>query len=657
LGTLAYADTDNSVILSSYRNTGFALDLNDHVLTVTNGLRIEAPLTTEDRNYERVTTVNRYIDASGSTLNVGGDLVVNSQLTYAGYTGWTQGADGQWGVAGVDDDNNSSWAVGPDGQPGVALVDDDGDTVVDNITELGFAGSDDVFTNRTDDLSEAGWAGSDDVLTLYEHRNMGITGDALTVINLQGSFTSNVRAMDATFNGLTLSTVNLLGGDPYGFPETFEVTGDPLAMSFAAGSGAIGVLNIGADGDVASVALVNDYVNDNDPTNTAKVKDGEVLLVGSLSIINGKLDCNGNGVLVNSSTLSISENGTLDLHTFATLSEGSVYPAFAGIGDQTATWSTFKARVVDSTPGNEALTFEPYYDSLQNLTFWKVPGSGPLPPDADQSEVTATTPVVADGVATSTITITVKDAEGTTMEGLAGDISVVVGGSNNSVSAVTEVGAGVYTATVASTTAEVKTVTVTVSTVELSDKPTVVFTAPPLPDLVITASLDYGWVYPNTPVTTQNRHKSVLTVDITSGSVVGETYAITLGENGGAVTNFQVTQPVAIVAGTPATVDILGGLRTTAVSGTYTINVTVTGTPGGQVATQNVTLKLRLLGDIVEDDIVNASDKLEMNKKLNGLENLAGITLRDLDLSGDGALVNAEDKLAINQILNGLIVP
>ena len=77
----------------------------------------------------------------------------------------------------------------------------------------------------------------------------------------------------------------------------------------------------------------------------------------------------------------------------------------------------------------------------------------------------------------------------------------------------------------------------------------------------------------------------------------------------------------------------------------------------GQAATQDVTLKLRLLGDIVEDGIVNASDKLEMNKKLNGLANLPGITLRDLDLSGDGALVNAEDKLAINQVLNGLIVP
>jgi len=311
---------------------------------------------------------------------------------------------------------------------------------------------------------------------------------------------------------------------------------------------------------------------------------------------------------------------------------------------------------VDAGPNTEN-TGETYGTTVHIFAVSGTPASELPVPDAEQSEVTATTPVVADGVATSTITITVKDAEGTTMEGLSGDIVINVSGTNNTVSAVTEVGAGVYTATLSSTTAEVKTVTVTVSGVVLADQPTVTFTAPPLPELVITAGLDYDWVYPNTPVTTQNRHKSVLTVDITGGSVVGETYAITLGENGGAVTNFQTAASTPIVPGTPATVDILGGLRTTAVPGTYTINVTVTGTPGGQVATQNVTLKLRLLGDIVEDGIVNASDKLEMNKKLNGLANLPGITLRDLDLSGDGALVNAEDKLAINQVLNGLIVP
>ena len=179
----------------------------------------------------------------------------------------------------------------------------------------------------------------------------------------------------------------------------------------------------------------------------------------------------------------------------------------------------------------------------------------------------------------------------------------------------------------------------------------------PPPELVVAASTDFSWVYQNTAVTTADRHQSVLTVNITGGSVGGETYAITVGENGGAVANFQITQPVAIVAGTPQTVDVLGGRRDLSTAGSYTLNVTVTGTPGAQTATVNVPLALRLLGDIDGDGAVTASDKLEMNKNLNGLATLPGIGLRELDLTGDGATVNAEDKLVINQVLNGLIVP
>ena len=185
------------------------------------------------------------------------------------------------------------------------------------------------------------------------------------------------------------------------------------------------------------------------------------------------------------------------------------------------------------------------------------------------------------------------------------------------------------------------------------------------PTLAIAASFHVGWVYQNTPTTTFDRHQSVLTVSITGGSAAGQTYAITVKEGGGAVTNFQVAQPVAIVPGTPQTMSVLGGRRATTtpspvVGGVYqpyTLNVTVTGTPLVQTATLAVPLVLRLLGDIDGDGSVNAADKLEMNKNLNGLANLEGITLRNLDLTGDGVSVNAEDKLAINQVLNGLTVP
>ena len=74
---------------------------------------------------------------------------------------WDPGADGEWGIAGVDDnfdfivDNFSeagwsgsddvfSWKNGPDGEWGIAGFDDDGDLFVDNISEAGWPGSDDL---------------------------------------------------------------------------------------------------------------------------------------------------------------------------------------------------------------------------------------------------------------------------------------------------------------------------------------------------------------------------------------------------------------------------------------------------------------------------------------------------------------------------------
>ena len=509
---LAAVDPDyNSLVLSSTQRQAFVLDLNEFDLAVAHGLRLYA---TASGTYARETTNSRYIDASASTLTIGGDLVLNSGTNNAGYSEWTVGPDGQWGVA---------------------LVDDDGNTIID-------------------DLPEMGWPSSDDVQVLFEHSQMGITGDAATVINLQGSFATNLRSMSAAYNGLTLSTVNLLGGEVADLAETWEVTGDPLTANFAAGFGSIGTMNIGGAGDEASIMLVNDSLNDNDPANLAKAKDGEILLVGTLNIVNGKLDCNGLGVLVGSATLSISAEGTLDLHTGTVLSEGMVYGGFAGVGNQAAAWNAFKTRVVDSTPGNDALTFEAVYVAGDNLTYWKVPGGAPS-------------------------------------------------------------------------------------------------------ELAITASADFSWVYQNTATTTIDRHKSVLTVNITDGSAPSETYAITIQENHESVTNFQITQPVSIVPGTPQTVNALGGRRDLSLAGNYTLNVTVTGTPGGQTATADVPLTLRLLADIDGDGSVTASDKLEMNKSLNGLATLPGIGLRELDLTGDGATVNAEDKLVINQVLNGLIVP
>ena len=174
--------------------------------------------------------------------------------------------------------------------------------------------------------------------------------------------------------------------------------------------------------------------------------------------------------------------------------------------------------------------------------------------------------------------------------------------------------------------------------------------------LEISASLDFGWVYQNTATTTQDRHQSLLTVSILSGGSPRDSYVVTVRENNKSLTNFTAPALTPLRPGTPATIAIRGGRRDLTSAGTYTLNVTVVGLTTGQEVTVDVPISLRPLGDIDGDGAATASDKLEMNKNLNGLATLPGIGLRELDLTGDG-VVNAEDKLVINQILNGIAVP
>ena len=175
--------------------------------------------------------------------------------------------------------------------------------------------------------------------------------------------------------------------------------------------------------------------------------------------------------------------------------------------------------------------------------------------------------------------------------------------------------------------------------------------------LEISETLDFIWVYQNTATATKDRHGCQLTVRIVSGGDESDTYVVSLRENDEPLTHFSAASLVGLDPDTPATVEVFGGRRDLVAAGTYTLNVTVVGLFSGREATVNVPLSLRLLGDIDGDGAITASDKLEMNKTLNGLAVLPGVTLRDLDLTGDGVTVDAEDKLVMNQVLNGLAVP
>jgi hypothetical protein len=516
--TLAASLAPNSLVLASRRRMALVLDLDENALTVTNSLLLDDPYATRD-GYADEPNYNRYINASAATVEIGGDLVFQSTLNCSGY----------------------------------------------------------VHTNGL----------------LYEHSRMGITGDATTEIDLEGSFTSNLKAMSAAYNGLTLSTVNMLGGVVLGSAETLEVTGDAAdnavlpATDFDPGTGAIGVLNIGGAGDEAHIQLVNDSLNDNPhnttpgdpdevidvapadgiPDNYDALKDGEVLLVGSLNIVDGVLDCNGLGVKISSTTLSISGAGILDLNTGAApLGVGVPYTKFFGVGNQAAVWNAFKAQVGDST--NPTLDFEAAYVALDDKTYWQ------------EASLTET--------------------------------------------------------------------------------------------IEVTAVADFNWVYPNTPVTTHTppwttyptpdpaampNHYATITIDMTTGGA--DTYTIVIDQDGGVLTDFSVrdaTQLVGWDGAAATTVDVAGGLDTASTPGSYTLNVNVTGDSMGGVNSKPVTMKLRVFADVNDSGSVDTTDKLEINRELNGIAVTAGITPRMLDLTGNSA-IDTNDKLQVNRVLNGLLVP
>jgi len=172
-------------------------------------------------------------------------------------------------------------------------------------------------------------------------------------------------------------------------------------------------------------------------------------------------------------------------------------------------------------------------------------------------------------------------------------------------------------------------------------------------DLLISLAADYDWVYQNTPVTTLDRHHCVLTVTITQEARAGESYAAGFTENGGPLTNFTVQ-----TTANPLVWNLVGGRvgsSTPSAPALRTIGVTLTGSQSGKSASASVQVALRLLGDIDGNGLVGLTDKVQMNKKLNGLDT-APYTDRNFDLTGDGA-VGLTDKVQINRVLNGLAIP
>ena len=173
---------------------------------------------------------------------------------------------------------------------------------------------------------------------------------------------------------------------------------------------------------------------------------------------------------------------------------------------------------------------------------------------------------------------------------------------------------------------------------------------PEIQPLVVVGAVEYGWVYQNAPSTTQGRHKCVLTISVTSDPNGNTTYAATVTRNASST-----GQVVIESTANPLVWNIKGGQYGVDPFGAVTLDISVTGNEVGGTGTTTANLTVRRLSDITGNDSVGLEDKVQMNKRLNGLET-PGYELRHFDLNGGGT-VGLDDKLILNKILNGLPVP
>ncbi|HSK18950.1 MAG TPA: invasin domain 3-containing protein [Longimicrobiales bacterium] len=258
---------------------------------------------------------------------------------------------------------------------------------------------------------------------------------------------------------------------------------------------------------------------------------------------------------------------------FAILLTGS---AEAGVVTASGTPGRYTFTVTDTVAENVTVRVTAGGTQLsQQPTIGFVPGA--IDPARSAVVASPASGVAADGITASTVTVTLRDAHGNPVSGLAGaGFSISLTGSATA-SAVTATGApGVYSFTVTNTVAETVTVTVTAGGVQLTQTPTIGFfsTGVSAPRSIVVAN-------PATGVTANGTAASTVTVtlrdanDNTLSGVSPASFTI-------AVTGSAQAGPVSAAAAP--------GTYTFTVTNTVAETVTVTVTASGVVISQKPTI-------------------------------------------------------------------
>lgn len=165
-----------------------------------------------------------------------------------------------------------------------------------------------------------------------------------------------------------------------------------------------------------------------------------------------------------------------------------------------------------------------------------------------------------------------------------------------------------------------------------------------------------NWVYQNTPVATQDKHKTTLAITVQDDTNNNDTYSVLQVSHDGGEDDMSVDTD-------DLDVEFTGGRRGVGTTGVRNLEIIVQGDDDGGFGVINTTLELVLLGDTDRNGTVDGywefpyppSDLRNMIFKLNGMPP-AGIPSRAYDLDCNGGAEPTDLSLLTN-IINGVPVP
>ena len=302
----------------------------------------------------------------------------------------------------------------------------------------------------------------------------------------------------------------------------------------------------GGSDDSNPIVVVEDPKPDPTHANTTIVATSPVVADGTAtSTITVTLaDTKGQRFNASGGTVALTTTGSANISAVTDNSNGT-YAA-------TVTNMTAETVTISGTLGGTAIT-----DTAQ-IIFDPVAGPGP---DPTGTTIEVTSPVAADGMAASTVTVTVLDTEGNPFTTSGGTVALVSTGAAI-ISVVTDNNDGTYSATVTNTTAETVTISGTLSGIDITDTADIIFET--LPDPTGTT------IEATSPVPADGMATSTITVTLidTEGNPFTTSGGTVVLVSTGAASISEVT-------------DNNDGTYSATASNTAVGNVTISGTLGG----------------------------------------------------------------------------